>query len=56
MDELETTYAGYQQLCKGREEKRVYYDHYRIKVDKLNKKQADIAERGVTSNSTAFKN
>ena len=54
IDDAETQFAVYERQCKVREEKRIYYDHYRTKLDKLNSKAAERANKPVTSTTYAF--
>ena len=54
--EADGVFLAYQQCCKVREERRVYYDHYRLKLEKLNEKAAQRANKPVTSSTYTFSN
>ena len=54
VEECETDYQAFQLDCKLREDARIYYDHYRLKMQGLNEKAAKKADKPVTSTTYAF--
>ena len=54
VEECEADLEAYQLDCKLREDARIYYDHYRLKMQGLNEKAAKKADKPVTSGTYAF--
>ena len=52
--ECEEDFQTYLATCKIREDARIYYDHYRLKLKSLNDKAAKLADKPVTSTTYAF--
>ena len=56
IDEVEIEFKEYLIHCKTRENARIYFDHYRLKLQALNTQAQKRAERTVTSNTMAMGN
>ena len=52
--DAEQVFSLYQKKCAEREEKRIYFDHYRLKLKKLQEKAAEKSNKPVTSTTYAF--
>lgn len=52
--DAEQVFSLYQKKCAEREEKRIYFDHYRLKLKKLQEKAAERSNKPVTSTTYAF--
>ena len=51
VNQVEGEYAMYTESCKERENNRVFYDHYRIKLQNLRDKEAERASKEYASSS-----
>ena len=54
VEECEEDFLGFRQHCRAREDARIYYDHYRLKMETLNEKAAKLADKAVTSTTYTF--
>ena len=54
VEEVDQDYYEYQELCRARESSRIYYDHYRLKLKKLNEVAAEKANKPITSTTYAM--